>query len=370
MALVDMNISSSASSETCTAPDSAKTTEQSIESLTEEIRHLEVLKTKAEGRVEALKSAGVNVDEWLQQGSTSDQDEEESDTTSGCQLVDDEFNEDEWEDSSPNYPYDNYSDDGMSISSSLGQKQPHQAIALYPFDATSQEELTITVGEELEILETENDGWCRTRNKLGEVGFVPESYIEMKWCKTISEDGDSLSKDSLSKDSLLSKPSSSGSELCDYSGISINFTDADTTPTPHTMGYQSPPTPITPVAMDYRNLDSPPGFICFAKAVYAYDAIEEEELSFCGGDTIMITSKMVDDDDGWWEGVLDGKRGVFPCLLVEETKPPDPSLGSQDDHNLLLQNTYSNQTDISRSQTLGSKDIRGYKSLLNMDSDT
>lgn len=35
-----------------------KTREEMIEALTEEIRHLEVIRTKAEGRIQALKLAG------------------------------------------------------------------------------------------------------------------------------------------------------------------------------------------------------------------------------------------------------------------------------------------------------------------------
>lgn len=41
----------------------------------------------------------------------------------------------------------------------------------------------------------------------------------------------------------------------------------------------------------------------------------------------MVVNQMVDDDDGWWEGILNGKRGVFPSLVVEETKAP---VASQD----------------------------------------
>ena len=35
-------------------------------------------------------------------------------------------------------------------------------------------------GDEIEFLETQGDGWCKARNKSGQVGFVPESYIEIK----------------------------------------------------------------------------------------------------------------------------------------------------------------------------------------------
>lgn len=62
--------------------------------------------------------------------------------------------------------------------------------------------------------------------------------------------------------------------------------------------------------------------MCYAKAIYDYEACEDEELSFNDGDVIMVTSRRVDDDEGWWEGVLDGKKGVFPSIVVEETSPP------------------------------------------------
>ena len=343
MTLVDMNISSS--NENCATADSVKTTEQSIETLAEEIRHLEVLRTKAEGRVDALKEAGENVDEWLQGAISEQEEEEENDTTDNNQFVeDDEFVEEDWGDSFPSYNFDNYSDDGISVSSSIDQKSyANHAIALYAFEANSQEELSIVVGEELELLETEGDGWCRTRNKLGDVGFVPETYIEVKRNKAVSEDGESISKAS-------SQASSSISEVhIDNSSVSVNISDVDTTPTP----------------IAKLSLDTLPGFVCFAKAIYDYDAIEDEELTFQEGDIIMITSKMVDDDDGWWEGVLNGSRGVFPSLLVEETKPPDPSLGSQDDHTLRQQNLFIDPNDdIPRSRTLDYNDIKGFSSLV------
>ena len=57
------------------------------------------------------------------------------------------------------------------------------------------------------------------------------------------------------------------------------------------------------------------------KALYDYEATDDEELSFKEGDIIMVTNK--DDegiDDGWWEGMIQGRKGVFPSLVVEEFK--------------------------------------------------
>lgn len=363
MTLVDMNIT--ASTENCA--DSAKSTEQEIDALAEEIRHLEVLRTKAEGRVEALKLAGVNVDEWLQ-GAMSEQDDDDNDTCSeitinknGNQLLDDdEFGDEEWDDNFPTTNYDNFSDDGLSVSSSLDPKSNvNSAVAIYAFEANSHEELSIYVGEELELVDTEGDGWCRTRNKAGEVGFVPEAYIEIRWNKSASEDGDCLSKSSSHASSSLNDV-----QISDYSLMSLNnCVDTEKTPTPMTAGFESSGyEPATPTPM-YESAT----FVCFAKAIYDYDAVESEELSFHEGDIITVTSKMVDDDDGWWEGSVNGASGVFPSLLVEETKPPDPFVGTQDDFSLNRSNNLynSHNSDIPRSQTMTYRKDESFQSLLN-----
>jgi len=49
--------------------------------------------------------------------------------------------------------------------------------------------------------------------------------------------------------------------------------------------------------------------------IYAYDATEENELSFGEGETILLIEK---DDSGWWRGRNQkGEEGVFPSNFVE-----------------------------------------------------
>lgn len=57
--------------------------------------------------------------------------------------------------------------------------------------------------------------------------------------------------------------------------------------------------------------------VCYVRAIYDYEGCTEEELSFVEGDIIAIVSKE-DDEDGWWEGMLNGEKGVFPNIVVEE----------------------------------------------------
>jgi len=283
-----------------------KTREEMIEALTEEIRHLEVIRTKAEGRIQALKLAGIDTDNWLQGalteiGETDDEDENENHPTqiqTGYDYSDEDndFDAGDWDDPpNENLSVAAYSDDALSITSSDVTRTGTPAVIIYPFEATSPEELTVNDNEEIDFLETLGDGWCKVRNKSGQVGFVPESYIEVR------ARGTSVATYATSNQSSTSSPA--GSTVSDAWQVSL------------VPGEQPLP------EVEVQQAQSP-NYVCYAKAVYDYDACEDEELSFKEGDVIMVTSQEVDDDDGWWEGVLNGKRGVFPSIVVEETTPP------------------------------------------------
>lgn len=76
---------------------------------------------------------------------------------------------------------------------------------------------------------------------------------------------------------------------------------------------------FTPIANSngIRTIFIPEGI--WAKALYDYEACSEEELSFITGTLIRILRKDENGiDDGFWEGELNGRVGVFPSLVVEE----------------------------------------------------
>jgi hypothetical protein len=56
-----------------------------------------------------------------------------------------------------------------------------------------------------------------------------------------------------------------------------------------------------------------------AKVLFDYDAEADDELGLKEGDLIRNIEKK---EDGWWEGELHGKRGMFPENFVEEIKKP------------------------------------------------
>lgn len=49
-------------------------------------------------------------------------------------------------------------------------------------------------------------------------------------------------------------------------------------------------------------------------AIYDYQANKSDELSFAENAVIYVIHK---NDDGWWEGVMDGQTGLFPYNYVE-----------------------------------------------------
>ena len=58
--------------------------------------------------------------------------------------------------------------------------------------------------------------------------------------------------------------------------------------------------------------------VCLFLAVYTlfeYEATREDELSFPESAIIYVLKI---NDDGWYEGVMDKKRGLFPGNYVEQ----------------------------------------------------
>ncbi|XP_053142991.1 nostrin [Hemicordylus capensis] len=53
-------------------------------------------------------------------------------------------------------------------------------------------------------------------------------------------------------------------------------------------------------------------------SLYDYQAKREDELCLKKGDVIVIYQK---EEDGWWFGSLNGKKGIFPATYVEEVSP-------------------------------------------------
>ena len=184
-----------------------------------------------------------------------------------------------------------------------------RCIAMFNFIAENPDELNMIDQEELELLgEGDDEGWVKARNYKGEVGYVPRSYLEIIGGK---DNKDVQSNDYMGRPFLEQGFSFSS---VDYSSTSVDFHPLESIPEGVTISFReaAPPTANTKQKNHIR----------FCKALYDFDASNNVELSFKEGDVIKVlrTKTPSGGDDGWWEGEIHGKVGLFPSLVVEPLK--------------------------------------------------
>uniref|UniRef100_A0A8C2FNX3 F-BAR and double SH3 domains protein 2 n=1 Tax=Cyprinus carpio TaxID=7962 RepID=A0A8C2FNX3_CYPCA len=245
-----------------------------IEEAKENIRKAETVKLKAEARLDLLRQVGVSVDTWLK---------------SAMNQVMEELENERWA-SLPTLTTHNLS---LSVRSKSSHADSLTFIAQVPFQmmesssvlplsfsqASQPDELTIDEQEMLEVIEDgDMEDWVKARNKSGQVGYVPEKYLQFP-----------------TSNSVLSMLQSLAA-LDARSHTSSNSTEPE-------------------LASGSFNGDSSMSFV---KAMYDYEGQTDDELSFPEGAIIRILNKDNQEDDGFWEGEFNGRVGVFPSVLVED----------------------------------------------------
>ncbi|XP_012501255.1 PREDICTED: F-BAR and double SH3 domains protein 1 [Propithecus coquereli] len=245
--------------------------EQRLQEVRENIRRAQVSQVKGAARLALLQGAGLDVQRWLKPAMTQAQDEVEqerrlsearlsqrdlSPTAEDAELSDFEECEETGE------LFEEPAPPALAT-----RALPCPAHVVFGYQAGREDELTITEGEWLEVIEEgDADEWVKARNQHGEVGFVPERYL--------------------------------------------NFPDLFLPESGHDS--------------DNPSGTEPTAFL--ARALYSYTGQSAEELSFPEGALIRLLPRAQDGvDDGFWRGEFGGHVGVFPSLLVEELLgPPGP----------------------------------------------
>ncbi|XP_074160108.1 F-BAR and double SH3 domains protein 2 isoform X3 [Sminthopsis crassicaudata] len=259
--------------------------EQKIDEARESIRKAEIIKLKAEARLDLLKQIGVSVDTWLKSAMNQVMEELENErwaslpavaNNGSLHLLNVDAEREEGEEFEDNM--DVFDDSSSSPSGTL-RNYPLTCKVVYSYKASQPDELTIEEHEVLEVIEDgDMEDWVKARNKAGQVGYVPEKYLQFP-----------------TSNSLLSMLQSLAA-LDNRSHTSSNSTEAE-------------------LVSGSLNGDSS---VCFVKALYDYEGQTDDELSFPEGAIIRILNKENQDDDGFWEGEFNGRIGVFPSVLVEE----------------------------------------------------
>ncbi|XP_078601842.1 F-BAR and double SH3 domains protein 2-like isoform X6 [Branchiostoma floridae x Branchiostoma japonicum] len=299
--------------------------EQKIEEAKQGARKAETSLAKAEARLEQLRAAGVNVDQWLSQTTSSllsppDGEGRLSRTSSRLSLNSEEddagFGDhtDEWDDTFDSTVVFNGADAVSSSASMQSRQYPITCTVLYPYEGQKSDELTIAEGDLVEAIDDGDiEGWVMGRNQRGEVGYVPENYLQWDTSSVDRRD---------SSDSPSHVTTSVSSSDVQYEQLDT----AQTVGSPqHVSGSYTSSMSSTDweVQQALGTTETSPPFqqqgLSLVRALYDFDASNPEELTFPEGAVINVTSKDANGvDDGWWKGEYNGTVGVFPSLVVED----------------------------------------------------
>ncbi|XP_067852687.1 F-BAR and double SH3 domains protein 2-like [Heptranchias perlo] len=258
-------------------------------------------KLKAASRLELLRQAGLEVDTWL--ASTMKQAREELErerklsearvSNGGLTPEFDELDFTDFEEFDDNSEI--FDEPSGSMLVSAPRVYPQLCKVLYSYQTWQSDELTITLDEQLEVIEDgDMEDWVKARNNSGQIGYVPEKYLQFLG-------GTSLTSriPAVTSGDVLSYSSSSGSAEHELMGSGPEQAEAGE---------------------------------CLARALYDYEGQSAEELNFPEGAIIKVLHTGEHGvDDGFWEGELNGRVGVFPSLVVELLSAEREELDSEMD---------------------------------------
>lgn len=234
---------------------------------------------------------------------------------------------------------------------------------IYSYRENKPDELSLAVGDVIEIFEEVEEGWWRGKLN-GKVGVFPSNFVEM--IESVSPT--SANRRSSTSGVVGSKPTQLGDTITSSTTGSLTKTNSlnksrtsltssrEDLDQPH----DAPSLPPKPV----REL---------CRVLFAYAPANDDELKLNEGDIITILSKEL-PDKGWWKGELRGRVGVFPdnfvVLLPPEVSPvKEPSFHPKPDRpppasKILVgkqqptsgERTSNNSSSAFRKESFGSKD--------------
>uniref|UniRef100_A0A672V574 SH3 domain-containing kinase-binding protein 1 n=1 Tax=Strigops habroptila TaxID=2489341 RepID=A0A672V574_STRHB len=227
----------------------------------------------------------------------------------------------------------------------------------------NEDELELKVGDIIEVVGEVEEGWWEGILN-GKTGMFPSNFI-----KELSDSDDAGIEEQLQANSLkdATGSESDGGDSCSTKSEGANggttiqpkkvkgvgfgdiFKDKpiklrprsievenDFLPVDKSVGKKLPPATATQEPTKIE-VDSRTKTKEYCKVIFPYEAQNDDELTIREGDVVTLISKDC-IDVGWWEGELNGRRGVFPDNFVKllpsdfekevsnrPKKPPPPS---------------------------------------------
>uniref|UniRef100_A0ABM5ESJ5 SH3 domain-containing protein 21 n=1 Tax=Pogona vitticeps TaxID=103695 RepID=A0ABM5ESJ5_9SAUR len=187
-------------------------------------------------------------------------------------------------------------------------KRPRWCRVTFPYAPTKEDELDLSPGELVQILEEIEDGWWLGK-KNGRLGAFPSNFVQ-ELSSPLPDTafmeprgGAGKQRPKMTEETfLLSEPKEQEKER--EKKVVAPQTAQGSSPA------QAPPTRHAP---------------WYCRAMFDYEPEHEDELQLRKGDLIILLSKET-VDVGWWQGETRGKRGLFPDNFVMPLATVEPGV--------------------------------------------
>ncbi|XP_051841110.1 SH3 domain-containing kinase-binding protein 1 isoform X4 [Antechinus flavipes] len=196
-----------------------------------------------------------------------------------------------------------------------------EAIVEFDYKAQHDDELTISVGDIITNIKKEDGGWWEGQVK-GRRGLFPDNFVREI-------------KKEMKKEILSSKPPEKPMQEVS-NGSSLLSSDT-----------------IIRTNKRERNRRRR------CQVAFSYLPQNDDELELKVGDIIEVVGEV---EEGWWEGVLNGKTGMFPSNFIKELSGESDDLGIAQEEQLIkpsLRETTGSESDGGDSSSTKSEGANG-----------
>ncbi|KAL4233124.1 SH3-domain kinase binding protein 1 [Mactra antiquata] len=191
-----------------------------------------------------------------------------------------------------------------------------KAKVVFSYDPENDDELKLEVGEMLDVLKQEEEGWWEGINN-GKQGMFPSNFVEIveESSETPAEAPDTKIENT--EEHLIKGKKVQGIGLGNIFGDGPIRLRSTANKKPADRPTEPPKAESRSDLGQHKLKESKP----VEKAVvrYSYAAENEDELNLNEGDVLVVLEKEL-EDSGWWKGELNGRVGVFPDNFVELIK--------------------------------------------------
>ncbi|XP_021359394.1 uncharacterized protein LOC110454287 isoform X2 [Mizuhopecten yessoensis] len=166
----------------------------------------------------------------------------------------------------------------------------------FEYVAEQEDELTIKVGDILKNVTMSEGGWWEGELS-GKVGMFPDNFV-----KVIEKPKPAKVKED--------PPLAARKEINKHRGASVRELASKIKDDVH-VGMGAPKKKESQPSVKRKK----------AKVLFSYEPENEDELKLDVGNIVEILKQ---DEEGWWEGSVNGKTGMFPSNFVEEIEEIEP----------------------------------------------